>query len=470
VKRTRGPGAPRDGFPFDESPFWPSPLFRKSRTFFRWAVLLVVCVPTFVAAGCASSGDRSGGDHVAVGKSDSFPLDPREDLAPPFPDGVESGWRALAAGDAAAAEQEFLRARGARPYLAAEIGLIESRVLLGRTDEALASCREALAGGPITVALLVACGEARARAGQVFEAHELYARAAAREPGRAGLKARTRELEKEAIESLARTAAAGAKDQNFAEARRRVESAIAVNPGDAGLHALAGEIELSAGQSDRAFERYREAHRLDPKNVPVQEQLAELALDRDPALAVEVLDALARHDDRYRDRANAARLAFRVSNWPAPEREAAQSERLTRAEAAALVWWMFPEIREAKVKSSVIATDVVSRKDSRAVTRAVSLGLLDVDPDTHRARPDTALTRRGAARLTLRLLRILNPGARPECLEESADSGRSGAEAVNAAVKCGLLDESEATWVGGREFTRGLDRVRVLATGKGGGG
>ena len=35
--------------------------------------------------------------------------------------------------------------------------------------------------------------------------------------------------------------------------------------------------------------------------------------------------------------------------------------------------------------------------------RAVSLGLLDVDPDTHRARPDAPLTRAAAARLMLRL-------------------------------------------------------------------
>jgi len=43
-------------------------------------------------------------------------------------------------------------------------------------------------------------------------------------------------------------------------------------------------------------------------------------------------------------------------------------------------------------------------------------------------------------------------------------------EAIHAAVRCGLLDESEVTWVGGREFTRGLDRLRVLAAGKGGTG
>jgi tetratricopeptide (TPR) repeat protein len=434
------------------------------------AAAFLFCVCVFISVGCASSGGGGAAAGTSGRRSERFPVDPREELAGPFPEAVESGSQALAAGDAAAAEREFLRARGMRPTLAAEIGLIEARVLLDRSSEALASCRELLAGGPVTVALLVGCGEARSRAGQVFEAHELYARAAARADNRNWIRARADDLRKEAVESLARTATAGAKDQNFAEARRRIDRAIEMKPGDATLHAVAAEIELSAGQADRAFERYREAYRLDPKNLPVQEHLAELAVDRDPALAVSVLESLARRDPKYRDRAAAARLVFRVSNWPAPEREAAQSERLTRAEAAALVWWMLPEIREAKVRSSVIASDVVSRKDSRAVTRAVSLGLLDVDPETHRARPDAGLTRRTAARMMLRLLKILKSGGLPPCLEGSPESGRSNVEAVQAAVQCRLLDETEISWVGGREFTRGLDRVRVLAAGKGGTG
>jgi len=423
--------------------------------------LLLAAAPLLQAVACASS---SAGR--VAGRNEKFPLDPREELTGPFPEGVESGWVALSGGDPASAEREFLRSRGGRPYLAAEVGLIESRVLLGRTDEALAACREALSAGPLTTPLLVACGEARARAGQIFEAHELYARAAARAGGRSLIRERADELKKQAVESLVQSASSGSKDQNYPDARGRIGRAIELNPGEANLHALAGDIELAAGQREKAFERFREAYRLDPKNVAVQEKLADLAVEEDPALAVSVLDSLARREPRYRERAAQARLAFRVSNWPAVEREAAKSERLTRAGAASLVWWMFPEIREAKVGSSVIASDAVSRRDSRAILRAVSLGLLDVDRETHRARPDAGLTRRTGARMLLRLLRIVNPSSKPRCLEGSPESGRSGAEAIRAAVGCGLVGGEEGTWIGGREFTRGLDRVRVLATGK----
>jgi tetratricopeptide (TPR) repeat protein len=441
---------------------------RPGRPRFAGTLLLLAAASILITTACATSGAGAGGSIAR--RADEFPLDPREELTGPFPEGVASGWEALAAGDPAAAEAEFLRARATRPYLAAEIGLIEARVLLDRTAEALTACREALSGGPQTVPLLVACGEARARAGQVFEAHELYARAASRAGSRSAIRRRSDELRSQAIETLAKSASAGARDRNYSDARRRAERAIELAPGDAALHALAGEIELEDGRPDRAFERFREAYRLDPSSIAVQEKLAELARDRDPALALSILDALARKDPRYADRAGEARLAFRISNWPGPEREAAESDRLTRAGAASLVWWMFPEIRETKVRSSVIASDVVSRKDSPAVMRAVALGLLDVDPETHRARPDAALSRRTASRMMLRLVRILKPGAQPDCLEGPPEAARSGAEAVEAAVRCGFLSESEGTSVAGREFTRGLDRVRVLATGKGGAG
>ena len=63
-----------------------------------------------------------------------------------------------------------------------------------------------------------------------------------------------------------------------------------------------------------------------------------------------MFERLAREDPRFQTRAEDARLAFRVANWPPAERQAARASRLTRAQAAQLLWWMVPEVREAKVK------------------------------------------------------------------------------------------------------------------------
>ena len=203
---------------------------------------------------------------------------------------------------------------------------------------------------------------------------------------------------------------------------------------------------------------------MDPKNSVLAEKVGDLAVRQgDPALAVSVFDELARSDPKYKPQAEEARLAFRVANWPAQEREAAGSPRLTRGSAAALVWWMFPEVRDARVSSGIIASDAVSRRDTRAFARAVALGLLEVDRETHRGNPDSTLTRVAAARLLIRLSAIMNPKESPPCLGPGgARAARSAGDAVSAAEECGLLEDGETAPPTGREFTRALDRVRAI--------
>jgi hypothetical protein len=126
---------------------------------------------------------------------------------------------------------------------------------------------------------------------------------------------------------------------------------------------------------------------------------------------------------------------------------------------------MFPEVREARVSSAVIASDAVSRKDTRAFARAVALGLLEVDRETHRGNPDGTLTRLAAARLLLRLAGVMYPKDGPPCFGEVGPrAARSAAEAMAAAEACGLLQEGETAPPTGQELTRALDRIRALGT------
>lgn len=183
------------------------------------------------------------------------------------------------------------------------------------------------------------------------------------------------------------------------------------------------------------------------------------------SVAVSVFDSLAKQDPAFLPRAEEARLAFRVANWPSEERGAARAPRLTRAAAATLVWWMYPEIRDARVEKGVIASDALSRRDSRALLRAATLGLLDVDRETHRLNPDARLTNAAAARLLLRLLLVVTPANREiPCLGESRRVPRAASGALSAAQDCGLLAESDISGVSGPLFTRALDHVRALAS------
>jgi tetratricopeptide (TPR) repeat protein len=423
----------------------------------------VLLAAVLLAHGCAST---------RVSVRDAFPLDPREGLPGPFSGGVERGWKALAKGDAQRALAEFSAERSdEKENRAAGIGLIEAQVLAGWAGEAAEACAEALDASDATLPLLVACGEVAAADGKLRDGWMLYRRALARTSGRPGLQARADALRKTAADELTSAARAAAEADRPEEARRLIDEAVDLTPESAGRRAAAAEIALAGEDRQRALARYREAVEIDPADTAIASKTGELALEEgEDGLAVAIFDALSRRDPAFAQRADEARLEFRAANWPELEREAARSQKLTRAGAASLVWWMAPEVREAVVTSSVIASDAVSRRDSRALTRALALGLLETDRETHRSNPDGVLTTGAAARMLVRLLGILEPRAdKIPCRKVAGRLPKSGSEAAQVARGCGLIDGRDSAAVSGPAFVRAVDRVRALAAAAPGG-
>jgi tetratricopeptide (TPR) repeat protein len=422
---------------------------------------LAALVCAAVLARCATT---------AVPPRDTFPLDPRDGLGGPFDEAVARGWKALLDGDTARAESEFreagtARAGGSASARAAAIGRIEVLVLSKRSSQAVEACQALLSEGESTAPLLSACGEARARTADPVGAVELYDRAAAAAPNRPGLASRAEELRRTAAQSLLDEAMANAVAGRRDEARRLVARAVGWSAHTSEVLVRAGDVECEAGDREGALDYYREAMTLGPVDTAVEERAGDIALSlQDYSAAVSIFDGLAARDKGFASRAAEARLAFRIANWPDAEREAARTRRLSRGAAALLVWWLFPEVREARVEAAgVVATDVLERKDSRVMMRAVSMGLLEVDPTTHRARPDALLTRASAARMMVLLAsRVSRPGAPPACFQGDPSPGKSGREAIRVAARCELLSESGSSVVSGVEFTRGLDRLRSL--------
>ena len=457
IRRGAGSGEARD------QPTSPRTLLtRAARRRDRLTGLLFLSV--LLAAGCATAPPRP------VSRREEFPLEPREELMGPFSEETLRGCAALAEGNAQAAEAAFAAApSGDGRRLAAEIGRIEAVILQGRAAETLPACEKLLAAGDPTLPLLVACAEARFRSGDAIDGLALYRRALARAPDRPGLGHRAEELRLAARDHLLARARASAEAKQWARSRAAIKEAIALSPESAALRAAAGDIEREAGEKAAALLRYREAVEMEPRNPAVLEKTAKLALDLgEYAVAVSTFERLARIDPGFAPRAADARLAFRVANWPAAEREAARASKLTRAGAAELLWWMVPEVREARVVSGAIASDAVSRRDSRAVTRAAALGLLEVDQETHRVNPDTHLSVPAAAKMLVRLFAILKPpsGDIP-CLQKSVPGSLSNAEAVRLAQGCGLMNKQEGPGVSGPAFLRALDRARSLVEGGG---
>jgi tetratricopeptide (TPR) repeat protein len=370
----------------------------------------------------------------------------------------------MLAGDAVGAEAAFRGAASEGHSLAGEIGRVEALVVIGRQREAWDLCQPLLGEGEPPATLLVACGEARARDADAVTGYALYRRALARTADRPGLSERAEQLRAQARDALSAKARESASQKRWEDARSELAQARQVAPESVDLLIQAGDIEEQAGKPEDALREYREALQREPENSSLREKIGNLALETGALdVAVSMFDDLARRDSRYVPRAEEARLAFRVANWPPAERDAARSKRLTRAGAAALVWWMYPEVREAKVTGGVVASDVLARRDSRALTRALALGLLEADLETHRANPDSLLTLPAAARLLLRLLGFMVPEpATLPCPRAGQRVLRSAAESIQNAQACGLIPEAETT-VTGAMFTEALDRIRALA-------
>jgi tetratricopeptide (TPR) repeat protein len=421
-------------------------------------------VAALFCAAVLSLCERCASAPPAGAPGDRFPLDPREGLTGPFDASVEKGWLALSGGDPARARREFDAASTAEASRrAAAIGTIEALVLLDKLDAAELLCTRELAEPSSTVPLWTACGERAARAGDPAAAFELYQRAAERAPQRRAIARRADELRAQATDAVLASAERDSERGRRAEASAGVARALAWNPGSASVLVRAAEVECAGGEKETALRYYRDALALGGVDEEAELRAGDLALETgDSATAVMVFDSLAARNPQLKDRAAEARLAFRIDNWPDAERQVARSRRLTRSGAALLFSWMYPELREGRIQSSVVAGDVLERKDRAVMIRAVGLGLLDVDPDTHRARPDAPLSRGAAGQFLLRLAVVLGrPGSPRGCLAGAAEAGRTGADAIRLASRCGLLAESGGMYVSGPEMTRGMDRLRT---------
>jgi len=379
----------------------------------------------------------------------SYVIDPRSGLPGPFPEAVEAGWKKMEA----RRFEEALRAFGGGNGNAAAIGKVQALLELGRFADAREGCDAAFARGIETAPILAACAETAARTENWSDAYDLFEAALLRVPGNAGLLERKQATAGKAVVTLVERARRELKTQ-AAEARADAERALAIAPGELEPLVIAGKAAAASGDRTTAFERLYAAWKRAPADAAVGEEAGNLALSvgRGDA-AYEIFSALARTDPRLRSRAEESQEDFVISNWPAPERAIATAARLTRAGAIALLWRLLPQIRNVPAAGPApVASDIISRKDQRILSRGLQLGLISVDPSTHRARPDAFLSRTEAARILLRAGALAGaPGA-------AACTGRGGAARGPSATAaaCGLLSRRRGSSVSGREFRRAI--------------
>ena len=173
--------------------------------------------------------------------------------------------------------------------------------------------------------------------------------------------------------------------------------------------------------------------------------------------AVDLYAELAATNPAFEEKADEARLEFRIENLPEAARKAAHSPRLTRAQLASLLWWTVPEVRAAAVVASPdVATDVVDHPDRQALVKAIGLGFLAVARETHHVRAEAFVSRAEFPAALRRLGQLVGSGRRPvRCL--AGDSG------TGALAACGILPESKIRTLSGKEALRAIERTARMS-------
>jgi tetratricopeptide (TPR) repeat protein len=396
--------------------------------------------------------------------TERYLIDPRIGYDRPAPPAVESkidaGWRALASGDYAAARAAFADARrGAPTYVPALVGEAEVDIREAKFEAAHAILDSPEARAPQYTAARVAEAELAIAENQPRRAYDLY-RALLIEPNApASAGTRVAELSKTLFDQLYHDALSAPE----AESIRLLREALQIQPG-----ATAARILLV--QKLVAQKEFEEARReLEPvlnsgevDRAEVQEALAEIDAGRGRYQeAIVRYDRLSRRnpEPRYAARLNELKEQFAAANMPPQYRRARESDSITRADFAVLLYWKVASVRFAQnVGTPPIAIDVSETPGREELVRALSLGIFTVDPVTRRV---GALAPVNAGALTRLAARVL-------ALRGAACARPPAPDASKTLAACGVTDPSAGvppeTPVSGQTASMVLEQVdRALA-------
>ncbi len=288
-------------------------------------------------------------------------------------------------------------------------------------------------------------GEKAVSDGRLRDAFDAYRDAVRLAPAESRYAARLDEVRGALVAKRAAEADEALKNRDPVAARRAAVSILEVDPNAAaGYRALARAAEADGALED-AWAAGKRAHEIDPSDAAMTESLAVLASKTGRwAEAASLYGGLAEKDPAFAEKAAAARVEFRVQNLPATARRAALSPRITRAQLAALLVELSPDVRDARVPPGAdVAVDVVDRPERAALVRAIGLGFFPVSRDTHVVGADTAVSRVEMASHLRRLAAL--SGAELPC------TGASLAE-------CGILGDGPRQ-VSGREAVAAIEAV-----------
>jgi tetratricopeptide (TPR) repeat protein len=380
--------------------------------------ILLIAVLAAIVAACATA---PAPPPLVEPQGDArFLIDPRTGFEQPANPNFETAWRYYLAGNDAETETRIAQMPG---YAPASLLNAAIAIRAGRLDEASAIVSPL----PSWTASNVYAAEIALARNDLRSAYHFYQQVA--NPPEIAT-ARIADIRKRLFDQLV-----------AADSVASLREALQLEP-------TATAARMLLVQKLLATKSYDEARReLDPilntgevDRPDVQESLAEIDIGRGRYQeAIVRYDRLARrtNDPRYLQRLNVIKDQFAAANMPPQVQHALETDVITRADFAVLLYWKVASIRFAQnVGAPPIAvdldSDVIGREE---MIRAIALGIFPVDPVMRRASPNLMLTAMATARAASRTLALR--GA--PCTREA------GNDPQKVLAACGVNDPTVGT-------------------------
>lgn len=386
-------------------------------------------------------------------------VDPRAGYDKALPPALDrrfnEAWQLIVAGDFAGGRRVLEAIRAKEPnYIPVRVAEAAIDLVEGRVTQARAAAERILTRNPY-FAVEVFDAELLIAEKKTRRAYESYRQIAARPNAPPTAAERVAQLGREIFGQLF-AAAQAAPD---AEAIRLLREALAISPESQAARMMLVRKLLATKQ----YEEARKAIGPMPSDRDdVQESLAEIEIGEgfyQPA--IDRYERLVRrsNEPRYRARLEEIKEQFAHANMPPQYRRAQESQAITRADLAILMYWDVNSVRFAQnLGIPPIATDIGEIPGRDEVIRAIALGIYQVDPVTRRVSPLGAVTNGSLVRIAARVLILRGAPCAKGPFSDPTELGR--AQKVLAA--CKIADPSLASAdlpASGREAERVMGEV-----------
>jgi len=428
----------------------------------RFALILILTLTLTVLTGCATSAPPATAPPLPENR---HLVDPRlgykAATSAVVGKHLDEAWQSFLSGDLTTAHQRFATIE-AQSYPPAFVGDAAVAIQEGDLDQAQKLLDKARSAGGDYAAEQIYAAEVALARGDQRRALDLYTEALKGVDAPAISRSRLAEIQKTLFEQLY-TRALSAPDE---EAVGLLRQALGILPSSDPARLLLAQHEVALRRFDEAEQDIQPLLTgTDPERPAVQELLAEIDAGHGRfSEAIGRYDRLSRRDPvpRYVQRLNVLKAQWTAANMPPVYQRALESQAITRADLAVLMYWQIAFVRFAKnMATPPIATDI-DVPGREELIRAMALGLYQVDPVMRRVDPARTISGQALARISARLLLLGGASCSHGLQSDPGEQARAQRVLDACAITSPALDAAAVT-VSGHDARDLLDKVNAAS-------